>query len=45
LRAIGAGATIGGGSTITKAVPAGTLGVARGRQVNLGNWERPKKAS
>jgi len=42
---IGAGATIGGGSTITKAVPAGTLGVARGRQVNLGNWERPKKAS
>ncbi len=42
---IGAGATIGGGSTITKNVPEGALSVARGKQTTLGNWERPKKAS
>lgn len=40
---IGAGATVGGGSTITKEVPAGNLTVARGRQVNLGSWRRPAK--
>ena len=40
---IGAGATVGGGSTITKPVPPGTLGVARGKQVNLANWARPAK--
>ena len=40
---IGAGATVGGGSTITKPVPPGTLGVARGKQVNLANWVRPAK--
>ncbi len=40
---IGAGSTVGGGSTITKDVPAGSLGVARGRQVNLANWSRPAK--
>ncbi len=42
---IGAGATVGGGSTITKPVPPGTLGVARGKQVNLANWARPAKPS
>ena len=40
---IRAGATVGGGSTITKEVPPGALSVARGRQANLGNWQRPKK--
>ena len=40
---IGAGATVGGGSTITQEVPAGVLAVARGRQVNLAEWSRPVK--
>jgi bifunctional UDP-N-acetylglucosamine pyrophosphorylase/glucosamine-1-phosphate N-acetyltransferase len=44
---LGAGSTIGGGSTITKNTPAGSLSVARGRQVSIDNWTRPpkKKAS
>ncbi len=40
---IGAGATVGGGSTITKDTPPGALSVARGRQVNLSGWQRPAK--
>lgn len=40
---IGAGATVGGGSTITKSVPTAALGVARGKQVNLNGWTRPAK--
>ena len=40
---IGAGATVGAGSTITKTVPAGALGVARGKQMSLPNWKRPVK--
>ena len=40
---IGAGATVGGGSTITKDVPAGALGVARGKQVSIAHWQRPAK--
>ncbi|EJE51215.1 UDP-N-acetylglucosamine diphosphorylase/glucosamine-1-phosphate N-acetyltransferase [Acidovorax sp. CF316] len=40
---IGAGATVGGGSTISKDVPAGSLGVARGKQVAIANWQRPTK--
>ncbi len=40
---IGAGATIGGGSTITKTVEAGSLAIGRARQVAFANWERPKK--
>ena len=32
---IGAGAYVGAGSTITKDVPPNTLGISRGRQVNL----------
>ncbi len=40
---IGAGATVGGGSTITKDVPAGALGVARGKQITKENWQRPAK--
>jgi bifunctional UDP-N-acetylglucosamine pyrophosphorylase/glucosamine-1-phosphate N-acetyltransferase len=40
---IGAGATIGGGSTITKTVAPGSLAIGRARQVAFANWERPKK--
>jgi len=40
---LGDGATIGGGSTISKDVPAGTLTVARARQAALPGWQRPKK--
>lgn len=40
---VGAGATIGAGSTITADAPAGKLTVARGRQVTVEGWERPRK--
>ncbi|WP_310389202.1 bifunctional N-acetylglucosamine-1-phosphate uridyltransferase/glucosamine-1-phosphate acetyltransferase, partial [Roseateles sp.] len=40
---IGAGATIGGGSTISKNVGAGELSVARGKQVAIAGWTRPVK--
>ena len=40
---IGAGGTIGGGSTITKDTPAGALTVARGKQTSIANWQRPVK--
>ena len=40
---IGAGGTVGGGSTITKDTPPGTLSVARGKQVSITNWQRPAK--
>lgn len=40
---IGAGATVGGGSTITKDVPAGQLVVARGKQTTISGWTRPVK--
>ena len=40
---IGAGATIGGGSTITKTVNPGELAVARGKQVAIAGWARPVK--
>ena len=41
---IGAGATIGGGSTITANAPAGELTVTRARQVSVAGWKRPRKA-
>ena len=41
---IGAGATIGGGSTITKDAPAGQLTVVRAKQLTVPGWQRPKKA-
>ena len=41
---IGAGGTVGGGSTITKNTPAGALSVSRARQVSIDNWARPTKA-
>jgi bifunctional UDP-N-acetylglucosamine pyrophosphorylase/glucosamine-1-phosphate N-acetyltransferase len=40
---LGAGGTVGGGSTITKDTPAGALSVARGKQVNIAGWKRPAK--
>jgi len=42
---LGAGGTVGGGSTITKDTPAGALSVARGKQVSIANWSRPRKAA
>ena len=42
---IGAGATIGAGSTISKDAPAGKLTVARAKQVTLDHWKRPTKKS
>jgi bifunctional UDP-N-acetylglucosamine pyrophosphorylase / glucosamine-1-phosphate N-acetyltransferase len=40
---IGAGGTVGGGSTITKSTEPGALSVARGKQVSIANWQRPRK--
>ena len=42
---IGAMATIGAGSVVTKDAPAGQLTVARGKQVSLAGWQRPAKKS
>lgn len=40
---IGANATIGAGSVITKPAPADALSVARARQTSVEGWQRPKK--
>jgi bifunctional UDP-N-acetylglucosamine pyrophosphorylase / glucosamine-1-phosphate N-acetyltransferase len=40
---VGAGATIGAGSTISKDAPSGELTVARGKQVTVRGWKRPVK--
>ncbi|NMM21237.1 MAG: bifunctional UDP-N-acetylglucosamine diphosphorylase/glucosamine-1-phosphate N-acetyltransferase GlmU [Rhodoferax sp.] len=40
---LGAGGTVGGGSTITKDTPPDALSVARGKQVSIANWKRPSK--
>ena len=40
---IGAGGTVGGGSTITKSTEPGSLSVARGKQVSIANLARPAK--
>ena len=40
---VGAGATIAAGSTVTHAVPAGKLTVARARQVTVEEWRRPTR--
>jgi bifunctional UDP-N-acetylglucosamine pyrophosphorylase/glucosamine-1-phosphate N-acetyltransferase len=40
---VGAGATIGAGSTVVKEVPAAKLTVARAKQVTIENWQRPVK--
>jgi bifunctional UDP-N-acetylglucosamine pyrophosphorylase / glucosamine-1-phosphate N-acetyltransferase len=40
---IGAGGTVGGGSTLSKDAPPLALTVARARQVSIPNWKRPAK--
>ncbi len=40
---LGAGGTVGGGSTLTKDTAPGALSVARARQVSIANWKRPRK--
>ena len=40
---LGAGATIGGGSTVTKNAPAGQLTVVRAKQLSIPGWIRPIK--
>ena len=40
---IGAGGTVGGGSTITKNTAPGALSVARGKQISIAHWSRPSK--
>jgi bifunctional UDP-N-acetylglucosamine pyrophosphorylase / glucosamine-1-phosphate N-acetyltransferase len=42
---IGAGGTVGGGSTIARDTPPGQLTVARAKQVTLNGWTRPVKAA
>jgi bifunctional UDP-N-acetylglucosamine pyrophosphorylase/glucosamine-1-phosphate N-acetyltransferase len=39
---IGRGAFVAAGSVITEDVPAGALGIARGRQVNKEGWQKKK---
>jgi len=40
---VGAGGTVGGGTTLTKDTPPLALSVARARQVSIPNWKRPSK--
>jgi bifunctional UDP-N-acetylglucosamine pyrophosphorylase / glucosamine-1-phosphate N-acetyltransferase len=40
---IGAGGTVGGGSTVTKSTEPGALTVGRAKQVSIANWKRPQK--
>ena len=40
---IGANATIGAGSVITRDAPEGQLTIARGRQASIPGWKRPAK--
>ena len=40
---VGKGATIGAGSTISKAAPAEQLTIARARQVSIKGWQKPEK--
>jgi bifunctional UDP-N-acetylglucosamine pyrophosphorylase/glucosamine-1-phosphate N-acetyltransferase len=40
---VGAGATIGAGSTITQDAPAETLSLSRSKQMSLKGWRRPVK--
>lgn len=40
---VGAGATIGAGTTLTKDAPAGKLTLSRPHQITVENWKRPIK--
>lgn len=40
---LGANATVGAGSVVTKSVAAGELVVARSKQVQITGWQRPQK--
>jgi len=40
---IGAGATIGAGSTITQNAPDGELTLTRAKQSTIAGWQRPSK--
>ncbi len=40
---LGAGGTVGGGSTVTKSTEPGALTVSRARQLSVPNWQRPGK--
>ena len=42
---VGAGATIGAGSTITKPAPGDKLTLERARQLTVKGWKRPAKKS
>lgn len=41
---VGENVTVAAGSTITKDIPANTLAIARGRQRDIKNWQRPVKS-
>jgi len=41
---VGAGGTVGAGSTLTKSTEPGALSVARGKQVSIAEWKRPAKS-
>jgi len=40
---VGAGATLGAGTTLTKDAPAGKLTISRAKQQTIENWQRPVK--
>jgi bifunctional UDP-N-acetylglucosamine pyrophosphorylase / glucosamine-1-phosphate N-acetyltransferase len=40
---IGAGGTVGAGSTLSKDAPPGALSVARGKAISIAKWQRPAK--
>ncbi len=42
---VGKGAYVAAGSSITEDVPAGSLGIARGRQANIEGWADRKRAA
>ncbi len=42
---IGAGATLGAGTTLTKEAPADQLTISRARQVTITGWQRPTKTA